>query len=55
MMMQRGVVISYETIRQWCPKFRTDLGERVAPSWPWAKELATCLLTALALLPPTQC
>lgn len=24
-------------------------------TWPWAQQLATCLLTALALPPPTQC
>ena len=31
MMMDRGVVVSYETIRQWC-RVQADLRERVAPS-----------------------
>ena len=27
---------------------------RIPETWPWAPQLATCLLTALALPPPTQ-
>lgn len=28
---------------------------RIPETWPWAAQLATCLLTALALPPPTPC
>ena len=28
---------------------------RIPQTWPWAQQLATCLLTALALPPPTPC
>jgi Transposase DDE domain group 1 len=28
---------------------------RIPTTWPWAQQLATCLLTALALPPPTPC
>jgi len=28
---------------------------RIPATWPWAQQLATCLLTALALPPPTPC
>jgi hypothetical protein len=28
---------------------------RIPETWPWAQQLADCLLTALALPPPTQC
>jgi hypothetical protein len=28
---------------------------RIPETWPWASQLATCLLTALALPPPTPC
>ena len=28
---------------------------RIPETWPRAQQLATCLLTALALPPPTQC
>jgi hypothetical protein len=28
---------------------------RIPATWPWAHQLATCLLTALALPPPTPC
>ena len=28
---------------------------RIPTTWPWAPQLATCLLTALALPPPTPC
>jgi hypothetical protein len=28
---------------------------RIPATWPWAQQLAACLLTALALPPPTQC
>ena len=28
---------------------------RIPATWPWAQQLADCLLTALALPPPTQC
>jgi hypothetical protein len=28
---------------------------RIPETWPWAQQLATCLLAALALPPPTPC
>ena len=28
---------------------------RIPKTWPWAQQLADCLLTAQALPPPTQC
>ena len=28
---------------------------RIPHTWPWARQLTTCLLTALALPPPTRC
>lgn len=28
---------------------------RIPQTWPWAQELADCLLAALALPPPTRC
>jgi putative transposase len=31
-MMERGMVVTYETIRQWCRTFGADLPERSAPS-----------------------
>jgi putative transposase len=32
MMMERGIVVTYETIRQWCRTFGADLRGRSAPS-----------------------
>jgi putative transposase len=35
MMMERGMIVSYETIRAWCRTFGSDLRERAAsPSAP---------------------
>ena len=31
MMMERGIVVTYETIRQWCRTFGQTLRERTAP------------------------
>jgi putative transposase len=34
MMRERGVVVSHETVRQWCAKVRADLRQRTAPATP---------------------
>ena len=32
MMAERGVIVSYETIRQWCRKVRAGFRQRAAPA-----------------------
>jgi putative transposase len=34
LLAERGVIVTYETIRQWCREVRPGLCERIAPTTP---------------------
>ena len=40
LMFERGVEVSYETIRAWCDRFGQQYANQTAPSWSAAGQLA---------------
>src|SRR5580692_4726985 len=54
LLAERGIVVSYETVRRWCKKFGQSFANRLRRRWPRPGEVANGRLAVTELLNPVH-